>query len=71
MKNQKTILITGACGIIGSGILNELTSAQYNLVLVDNNREKIKELSQKIISKRILFIEANILKNNPGMMLLK
>ena len=62
MENQKTILITGACGIIGSGILKELTSARYNLVLVDNNREKIKELSQKIISKRILFIEANILK---------
>ena len=62
MNNQKTILITGACGIIGSGILKGLISEQYNLVLVDNNREKIKELSQKIISKRILFIEANILK---------
>ena len=55
MKNQKTILITGACGIIGSGILKELTAAQYNLVLVDNNREKIKELSQKIISKKNTF----------------
>ena len=64
MKNQKTIIITGACGIIGSGILKGLISEQYNLILVDNNRKKIEELSKKIISKKILFVEANILKKH-------
>ncbi len=62
MENQKTIIITGACGIIGSGILKGLISDQYNLILVDNNRKKIEELSKKIISKKIIFVEANILK---------
>ena len=64
MKNQKTIIITGACGIIGSGILKGLISDQYNLILVDNNRKKIEELSKKIISKKIIFVEANILKKH-------
>ena len=64
MKNQKTIIITGACGIIGSGILKGLILEQYNLILVDNNRKKIEELSKKIISKKILFVEANILKKH-------
>ena len=64
MENQKTIIITGACGIIGSGILKGLISEQYNLILVDNNKEKIEELSKKINSKKILFIEANILKKH-------
>jgi len=64
MNNQKTILITGACGIIGSGILKGLISEQYNLVLVDNNRDKIKEFSRSINSKKILFVETNILKKN-------
>ena len=40
MENQKPIIITGACGIIGSGILKGLISDQYNLILVDNNRRK-------------------------------
>ena len=64
MENQKTIIITGACGIIGSGILKGLISDQYNLILVDNNRNKIEELSKKIISKKIIFVEANILKKH-------
>ena len=64
MENQKTIIITGACGIIGSGILKGLISDQYNLILVDNNRNKIEELSKTIISKKIIFVEANILKKH-------
>ncbi len=54
MKNQKTIIITGACGIIGSGILKGLISEQYNLILVDNNRKKIEELSKKDIKVKSL-----------------
>ena len=62
MKNKKTILITGGCGIIGSGILKGLISYGHNVILVDKNSKKLKEISKTIPSKQHITIEANILK---------
>ena len=64
MENKKTILITGGCGIIASGIIKGLISAGHNLILIDNNAKKLKEISSQISSKQHLTIESNILYRN-------
>ena len=37
MGNKKTILITGGCGIIASGIIKGLISEGHNLILIDTS----------------------------------
>ena len=46
MKNKKTILITGGCGIIGLGILKGLISYGHNVILVDKNSKRLKLVSK-------------------------
>ena len=44
MKNQKVVLISGACGIIGSSIAEDLNKKGYRLVLIDKNLESLRLL---------------------------
>ena len=50
LKN-KTALITGASGAIGSSIAKKLSSLGANLVITGTNKKKIDDLKKKIRTK--------------------
>ena len=59
MKKNKTILIVGACGVIGSSLVKSLSSEGYNLLLGDINKKKLFQL-KKINSKQIEIFSADL-----------
>jgi UDP-glucose 4-epimerase len=62
--NNKTILVTGGCGYIGSHTCVELLQADYNVVVIDNlSNSKVEALERvkKITGKQIDFIQCDIL----------
>ena len=64
MKENKTILIVGACGAIGSSLVKELFLKGYDLLLGDINKKKLFEL-KKINPKKIkIFFGDLTLKKN-------
>ena len=46
--DNKTIVITGASGYIGSSISSSLSMLGADLILVDINKEKLSQLSNNI-----------------------
>lgn len=60
MKNQKVVLISGACGIIGSSIAEDLNKKGYRLVLIDKNLESLRLLFSNFNSKECLNLDADI-----------
>ena len=64
MKKNKTILIVGACGTIGTSLVKELSLKEYDLLLGDINKKKLYEL-KKINPKNIeIFFKDLTLKKN-------
>lgn len=59
---KKTILITGAAGQIGSYLASYFDKEEANLILIDNNNVKIKNLKNKIKSKNNYFYNCNLAK---------
>jgi len=50
MPIKKTVVITGAAGLIGTSFCNAVASHGYNLVIADNNEERSEALAAKIRS---------------------
>lgn len=48
MKQKKTVLITGATGVIGSCLTEYFAKADYQLILTGRSKEKLDNLSKKI-----------------------
>jgi len=48
MRNKKTVLITGATGVIGSYLAEHFSRAGYQLILTGRSEEKLDALSKKI-----------------------
>ena len=46
--DNKTIVITGASGYIGSSISSSLSMLGADLILIDINKEKLSQLSNNI-----------------------
>lgn len=63
MKNQKTVLVTGAAGYIGSHTCVELVAAGYAVIALDNlcnsSRESLRRV-EEIAGQSITFYEADI-----------
>lgn len=59
MKN-KTILITGATGGIGSEIASHLDELGYQLILLGKNREKLDRLNNKLENKHKIHLIPNL-----------
>ncbi|MCQ2384307.1 MAG: UDP-glucose 4-epimerase GalE [Paludibacteraceae bacterium] len=63
MKDQRTILLTGGAGFIGSHTIIELDKAGYEVVVVDNlinSKEEAIRRVEKIINKPIDFVRADV-----------
>ncbi len=63
MLKNKTILVTGACGYIGSHTCVALAEAGYSLVALDNLRNSSRTALQRverIIERSIPFFEADV-----------
>jgi len=61
---QKTILVTGGMGYIGSHTAVELLESEYEVVLYDNLSNSsidVKDKIQKITNKKVSFIEGDVL----------
>lgn len=69
LDTNKSILITGGAGYIGSHTLIELAKANFNFVVCDNlsnsSKEAINRVS-KIINTDIVFISCDI-RNSEGL----
>lgn len=50
MSIKKTVVITGAAGLIGTSFCNAVASHGYNLVIADNNEERSELLAAEIRS---------------------
>lgn len=57
---MKTVLITGASGGLGEYISKEYISKQYLVIGVDNNKEKLSELSAAISNKNFIPLNMDI-----------
>lgn len=63
MKDQRTILLTGGAGFIGSHTIIELDKVGYEVVVVDNlinSKEEAIRRVEKIINKPIDFVRADV-----------
>lgn len=63
MKDQRTILLTGGAGFIGSHTIIELDKAGYEVVVVDNlinSKEEAIRRVETIINKPINFVRADV-----------
>lgn len=63
MKDQRTILLTGGAGFIGSHTIIELDKAGYEVVVVDNlinSKEEAIRRVETIINKPIDFVRADV-----------
>lgn len=63
MKNQKTVLVTGAAGYIGSHTCVELLASGYDIVALDNlcnsSHESLRRV-EEISGQQITFYEADV-----------
>ena len=53
LKNNKTILVTGGAGRIGSAIAKDLIKKGYNVLLGDIDNKKLLRIKNKLNSKKI------------------
>ena len=60
MLNNKTIIICGAAGIIGSEIAKVLSKNKAKLILVDKNKKKLEILRKKFQLERKQVINLNL-----------
>ena len=61
---NKTILITGAAGQIGSSLAKYFHDNEANLILIDNNKLKLNHLKKKIKLKNNFFYNCNLANYN-------
>ena len=57
---NKTILITGAAGQIGSSLAKYFHDNEANLILIDKNKIKLNHLKKKIKLKNNFFYNCNL-----------
>src|SRR5260221_38372 len=55
MKSQKTVLVTGAAGFIGSHVVDELIAMHYRVIAVDDLSGGYEEN----INSKAIFVKAN------------
>ena len=62
----KTILITGAAGLIGSSVAKEASDLGAKLILTDFNKEKLEKISEELLvkNKEILSLNINLSSQN-------
>jgi len=52
MNNKKrSVLITGAAGLLGPQHAEALIEKNFNIVLIDKNFESLKKIKKKLINK--------------------
>ena len=49
-KTQKTVLITGAAGALGSALSREFADAGWNIVMLDKNRRGLEKAWDSIVA---------------------
>jgi nucleoside-diphosphate-sugar epimerase len=64
MKTNQHVLVTGACGYIGSLLSNKLLNAGYNITLLDNRINDNKDLQHIIGHRQVKVLEGDIRDKN-------
>ena len=64
--NGKTILITGAAGLIGSSVAKEASDLGAKLILTDFNKDKLDKISEELLvkNKEIYTLHINLSSQN-------
>ncbi len=57
---NKTVLITGGAGRIGSALAKDLLELDYNVLLGDINRSKLLKIKKKLNSKNVAIFSGNL-----------
>lgn len=57
---NKVILITGACGLIASKLIDSLDQRGATLILVDLNESKLKEIKKNLICPKSSYLVLNL-----------
>ena len=57
---NKTVLITGGAGRIGSALAEDLLELDYNVLLGDINRSKLLKIKKKLNSKNVEIFSGNL-----------
>ena len=60
LKNNKTILVTGGAGRIGSAIAKDLIKKGYNVLLGDIDNKKLLRIKNKLNSKKLEIYHSNL-----------
>jgi UDP-glucose 4-epimerase len=63
IKNKK-ILVTGGTGQIGSFLVEELVKKEANVFVIGRNKKNLKEINFLIKSKKVTFLECDLINNN-------
>ncbi|MGH1371922.1 MAG: oxidoreductase [Cellvibrionaceae bacterium] len=58
-KNQKMVLVAGACGLIGASICRHLSAAGYGVIVADINRKSSIELSKALAGAIAVELDIN------------
>ena len=62
IKEKKVIIITGGAGRIGFNLAENLLKAGNKVVISDNNKNKLKYLKKKILTKNLEIFKADLTK---------
>ena len=62
--NTKTILVVGGAGLIGTEVTKGFISLGANVIVLDNNKQKLSNMKKKINTKSLKTIHFDIKKKN-------
>ena len=62
IKEKKVIIITGGAGRIGFNLAENLLKAGNKVVISDNNKNKLKYLKKKVLTKNLEIFKADLTK---------